>query len=81
MIAHWRAGPTALYVEFIKIVPAMFLTCGVFIQAFEAHVKKVYGSSDFKEKAKEAQKFLTEAKDFVFGRSTSFENVHNVRAS
>lgn len=46
--------------------------------AFEAHVKKVYGSSDFKEKAKEAQKFLSEAKDFVFGRSTSFENVHNI---
>ncbi|KAF8805235.1 phosphoglycerate mutase-like protein [Phlegmacium glaucopus] len=46
--------------------------------AFEKHTKGFYGSADFKQKAREAQPFLTSVKDYVFGRPTTLENIWNI---
>jgi hypothetical protein len=45
------------------------------LQAFEKHIKEFYASDDFKATEKAAQPFFRAAKDFVFGRPTTLENM------
>ncbi|KAJ7077542.1 histidine phosphatase superfamily [Mycena belliarum] len=46
--------------------------------AFEKHIAKVYKSDAFKAKAKEADPFFKDVKDYVFGRETTLENIWNI---
>ncbi|KAH9925895.1 phosphoglycerate mutase-like protein [Epithele typhae] len=46
--------------------------------AFEKHVQKVMGSSEFKDVAKKAQPFFNSLRDFVLGQELSLENMYNV---
>ena len=50
----------------------------MFLQAFEAHIAKVYESHKFKETAKAAQPFFSAIRDYVFGRPTTLENAWNI---
>ncbi|KAF7296844.1 hypothetical protein MIND_00915700 [Mycena indigotica] len=45
---------------------------------FKKHVVSFHSSDEFKKKAKEAAPFFKEAKDFVFGRAASLENIWNI---
>ena len=55
------------------------LLTNVNYQAFEKHVKGFYDSPEFKKKAKEAQPFLDEAKQYLFGIPNTLENIVSVR--
>lgn len=46
--------------------------------AFQDHVKKFYGSSEFKAAEKAAEPFFRLANDFVFGRPITLENAVNI---
>ncbi|KAJ3565742.1 hypothetical protein NP233_g7443 [Leucocoprinus birnbaumii] len=46
--------------------------------SFDKHIKDFYASSEFKQKAKEAESFFKGVKDFVFGRPTTLENAWNI---
>ncbi|KAG5635326.1 hypothetical protein H0H81_011720 [Sphagnurus paluster] len=46
--------------------------------AFQKHVKKFYASPEFKAKAKDAQPFFRDIKDYVFGIPTTLENAWNI---
>ncbi|KAH9833437.1 phosphoglycerate mutase-like protein [Rhodofomes roseus] len=46
--------------------------------AFEEHVKKVHGSSEFKEMAKGASRYFSDVRDFIFGRPATMENAYNM---
>jgi len=46
--------------------------------AFEKHTKAFYDSADFKAKAREAEPFFKNVKDYVFGRPTTLENMWNI---
>ncbi|KAK7030942.1 hypothetical protein VNI00_013889 [Paramarasmius palmivorus] len=45
---------------------------------FEKHVAQFYSSSEFKKKEKEAEPFFRAVKDYVFGRSLTLQNAHNI---
>ncbi|KAJ7634429.1 histidine phosphatase superfamily [Roridomyces roridus] len=45
---------------------------------FEKHIAAFHKSDAFKEKAQEAEPFLNEIKDFVFGRPTTLDNIWNI---
>lgn len=46
--------------------------------AFEKHVAKVHGSSEFREASKSANAFFRDIRDYVFGRPATMENAYNV---
>ncbi|KAF9236147.1 histidine phosphatase superfamily [Melanogaster broomeanus] len=47
-------------------------------KAFKKHVTEVYASEEFKETTKDAQPFFGAVHDYMFGRSTTLENIWNV---
>lgn len=49
--------------------------------AFQARVKKIHNSEEFKKKEQDAQKFFHTLKDFVFGRPTAMENMVRLTCS
>ncbi|KAJ7061313.1 histidine phosphatase superfamily [Mycena amicta] len=45
---------------------------------FKKHIAAFHASDQFKKKAKEAGPFLNDVKDYVFGRTTTLENIWNI---
>jgi hypothetical protein len=45
---------------------------------FQKHIKDFYNSAEFKAKAKDADKFFSGVKDYVFGRPATLENAWNI---